>query len=769
MSGIILFFAPEKMIFSQGISISDSNTLPDPKAMLDIQSLTKGLLIPRLDLQSSNITTGLGVNQLGLLVFNTNQGYSLGSGFYFWTGIHWQKIYDGTDVPLNYWYNQGDSIYRLKRNGTEIYRIYQSDNLQTIGQGLNVLNSNTSGKWNYASGYNALSSNTTGISNTATGYYALNQNTTGQANTAVGLDALHNNTTGNDNSAFGSETLYQNTTGSDNSGMGMHNLSNNTTGSRNSAFGEGNLYNNSTGCDNVAGGLPALVYNTTGNYNVAIGNSSLFHNTTALYNTAVGQSTMYFNTTGIGNTTAGEGGLYNLATGNYNTGLGLDNLYYVTTGIGNSALGFNAGRSMITGHYNLFLGNGSGFNALQKNDAVNTVALGDSTYTTKDNQVVIGNSAITEVLINGITVKPGVTDSALISDHGVIKKQAIPSIPAQYWGKTGNQIYPLDTSDIIGIGFKNPSASLDIKYGTFRLRTPISAGDTGFGLFQIFSDGTTVLGTDNNYSGQSAGATTRFEIQTGSGYNSDMGIKVSSQNNDFAPMYYLLKSKGTLNNPLPVTYLSRLGGIIATGYNNNFYRTAAKIIFMTSASPIGDTVPTDIIFYNHGWGVASDGGFERMRIKDDGDIDIKKRLIIETIPIKPGPADSVLISDNGVIKKQRIGAGSLKVDSCAYFALKDHGNSGTSLTVDWNAGNMQKITRTGNCTVNMTAPPGATRLTLLVNHENSSVPYTLNFSPAPKWPGGVAPSFTNTASGVDIINFVFDGIAYYATVDNDFK
>jgi len=45
----------------------------------------------------------------------------------------------------------------------------------------------------------------------------------------------------------------------------------------------------------------------------------------------------------------------------------------------------------------------------------------------------------------------------------------------------------------------------------------------------------------------------------------------------------------------------------------------------------------------------------------------------------------------------------------------------------------------------------------------------LNFSPAPKWPGGVAPQFTNTADGIDIINFVFDGIAYYATVDNDFK
>ena len=132
------------------------------------------------------------------------------------------------------------------------------------------------------------------------------------------------------------------------------------------------------------------------------------------------------------------------------------------------------------------------------------------------------------------------------------------------------------------------------------------------------------------------------------------------------------------------------------------------------------------------------------------------------------PNDKTGLGTSTPVEKLEIN-GSLKVDSCAYFALKDNGNSGTTLNINWKAGNIQKITRTGNCTINMIPPPGATRLTLLINHENSSVPYVLNFSPAPKWPGGVIPTFTNTSGSVDIVTFIYDGIAYYGSIENDYK
>ena len=45
---IILIFIIPMTVFSQ-VSISSDNTPPDPSAMLDIKSSTKGILIPRMD------------------------------------------------------------------------------------------------------------------------------------------------------------------------------------------------------------------------------------------------------------------------------------------------------------------------------------------------------------------------------------------------------------------------------------------------------------------------------------------------------------------------------------------------------------------------------------------------------------------------------------------------------------------------------------------------------------------------------------------------
>jgi hypothetical protein len=148
-------------------------------------------------------------------------------------------------------------------------------------------------------------------------------------------------------------------------------------------------------------GAGAGAYNTTGSNNTAYGVTCLTYNTTGYANTANGANALAKNTTGRLNTAFGYGSLCFNTTGHYNTASGANALFYNTTGNYNIACGVNAGRTLITGSANTFLGYDAGYNALQLTSALNSMALGYGTYTTADNQVVIGNADVAETLLHG--------------------------------------------------------------------------------------------------------------------------------------------------------------------------------------------------------------------------------------------------------------------------------------------------------------------------------------------------------------------------------
>ena len=98
----------------------------------------------------------------------------------------------------------------------------------------------------------------------------------------------------------------------------------------------------------------------------------------------------------------------------------------------------------------------------------------------------------------------------------------------------------------------------------------------------------------------------------------------------------------------------------------------------------------------------------------------------------------------------------------AYFTKEvDNLNSGTAKTINWNAGNKQKITTTGSCTITFANPQGPCNLVLRVIHENSATVYTYVWPTTVKWVLGAVPATTNTANAIDIISFYFDGANYY--------
>jgi hypothetical protein len=206
------------------------------------------------------------------------------------------------------------------------------------------------------------------------------------SNIALGLGDLSSNTTGYYNSAFGHYTLYSN-----------------TIGYNNSAFGRDVLYNNTTGFDNSAFGLGVLHFNTSGYKNSAFGVDALHFNTTGYSNSAFGRDALFFNTTG----------------------------YY------NSALGSNAGASITTGYNNVFVGYDAGYNGSQKVDAQNSIAIGANTYTTNNNQVVIGSGTTT----HGLGKIPDLTGNGLDINGTTIRLQFRTISSPTATGNVGEMCY----------------------------------------------------------------------------------------------------------------------------------------------------------------------------------------------------------------------------------------------------------------------------------------------------------------------------------------
>ncbi len=90
----------------------------------------------------------------------------------------------------------------------------------------------------------------------------------------------------------------------------------------------------------------------------------------------------------------------------------------------------------------------------------------------------------------------------------------------------------------------------------------------------------------------------------------------------------------------------------------------------------------------------------------------------------------------------------------------DNGNSSTADTIDWGKGNKQKSTLTGNCTFTFTAPESKGNFVLRLIQDGTGT-RLVTWPGTVKWPGGVAPTLTTTAAGIDIVSGYYDGTNYY--------
>lgn len=297
------------------------------------------------------------------------------------------------------------------------------------GFGYRAIRWNTSGSGNAALGTECLESNTSGGYNTAIGGFALSRNLTGSYNAVVGYQSMYNNISGsygvaigynamfncnntatpfnNTNIAIGFSSMRSSATlslniGGDNLSIGYSSMYNVSTGYQNQAFGSNTMYNLTSGARNQAMGYNSLFALTSGTDNNAIGDVSLRFLTTGALNTSIGSNSQYSNINGSSNISVGYNSLYTNQSSN-NVSIGVNSLLNVNNNA-NTALGYEAGRSINSGSNNTFIGNDAGYNASQKLDAVNSMALGNTAFTTKSNQIVLGNTSVVETVINGKTI-----------------------------------------------------------------------------------------------------------------------------------------------------------------------------------------------------------------------------------------------------------------------------------------------------------------------------------------------------------------------------
>jgi membrane protease subunit (stomatin/prohibitin family) len=232
--------------------------------------------------------------------------------------------------------------------------------------------------------------------NTFIGVSAGRTNSTGYSNTFIGVSAGRTNSTGYSNTFIGVSAGYTNSTGYSNTFLGGDAGYTNSTGIYNTFIGVSAGYTNSTGIYNTFLGGDAGRTNSTGYSNTFLGVYAGRTNSTGYHNTFIGVSAGRTNSTGYSNTFIGVSAGRTNSTGYSNTFIGVYAGYTNSTGYSNTFLGGDAGYTNSTGYSNTFLGGSAGYNANQLDTAVNSMGLGYGSFTTRSNQVVIGDHNVVE-------------------------------------------------------------------------------------------------------------------------------------------------------------------------------------------------------------------------------------------------------------------------------------------------------------------------------------------------------------------------------------
>jgi len=82
-------------VHAQNVGIASTIITPDASSMLEVQSATKGLLIPRVALTLTTAASPVTAPATSLLVYNTATVSDVTPGYYYWNGSKWVRLLSG--------------------------------------------------------------------------------------------------------------------------------------------------------------------------------------------------------------------------------------------------------------------------------------------------------------------------------------------------------------------------------------------------------------------------------------------------------------------------------------------------------------------------------------------------------------------------------------------------------------------------------------------------------------------------------------------------
>lgn len=97
------YFLLAAVLFSAAVSaqvkIGGTDGTPNPDAMLEVEATDKGVLLPRVELESTTSASPLSNHVAGMTVYNTATAGNVTPGQYYNDGTKWNRIVNSNEVP----------------------------------------------------------------------------------------------------------------------------------------------------------------------------------------------------------------------------------------------------------------------------------------------------------------------------------------------------------------------------------------------------------------------------------------------------------------------------------------------------------------------------------------------------------------------------------------------------------------------------------------------------------------------------------------------
>jgi|GEM_PF-3587266 len=274
---IVVLFGIESIAQNQ---VGINTSTPDASSVLEVQSTTKGIRIPRM---SSGQRRNISNPADGLWVYETNS-----DTYWYAVSGNWVELISGGSIPDGIGDGDGDTkIFteftadndqiRFFINGTEHFRM-RPRRIDVVNTGNSI----------FMGGFAGAADDLSNNQNVFVGHSSGRNNITGVRNVAFGALSLLNLLSNNDNTAIGYRSSEGFQDARRNVAIGTNTLLANVSTDNHVAIGYQCLQSHNDRFNNVGIGRQSLTSSMDGRSNVAIGNLSLNSGTSVSFAVAVG-------------------------------------------------------------------------------------------------------------------------------------------------------------------------------------------------------------------------------------------------------------------------------------------------------------------------------------------------------------------------------------------------------------------------------------------------------------------------------------------------